>query len=390
VRVAFLTSAFGAADGVVGAHVHALARGLVHAGGTAEVLLHAPNHAHLPQDLDGISVTRFPSWIRGNEYAISRRLWSFLRDHSRDFDVVHVHGESMVPTLLIAGAAARHVIFTPHYYASPQPHLRQMARRRHHHRLGRQVLAQADCVVCVSESEAAQVRRYEPQARVRIVPNAFDSRAIAAARPFESDSEIILTVDRLTRWAGIHRVISAMLALGPKYRLVVVGRGRGRNMLEAHAEYLGVSGRVTFVGAVRDAVLYRWLRTATVVASLKEESLWPGTLLMATCAGVPVVASDIAVNRETARMTGDEDGIAFVSRRASPFAIADAVSGLAQTGSRPCAPVIPSSEEVVQRTITIYRELLEDRHLRLVEPGAPRVPARPAISVLLGRSAASR
>jgi glycosyltransferase involved in cell wall biosynthesis len=317
-------------------------------------------------------------------------LWSFLRDHSREFDVVHVHGESMVPTLLIAGAAARHVIFTPHYYASPQPHLRQMSQRRHHHRLGRQVLAQADYVVCVSESEAAQVRRYEPQARVRIVPNPFDGDAIAAARPFESDRQVILTVDRLTRWAGIHRVISAMLALGPNYRLVVVGRGRGRKMLEAHAEYLGVSDRVTFVGAVRNAVLYRWLRTATVVASLKEESLWPGTVLMATCAGVPVVASDIAANREAARMTGGEDGIAFVSRRSSPFAIADAVNGLAQTGSRSRAALIPSSEDVVQRIVAIYRELADDRHLRLVEPGTPRSPARPAISALLGRSAALR
>jgi glycosyltransferase involved in cell wall biosynthesis len=388
VKIAFLTSAYGSDDGVVGSHVQCLARAVARAGGAAEVLLHAPNHIHLPPEEQGVSITRFPSWIPGHEYAISRRLWSYLRGHSNDFDVIHVHGESMVPPLLVAGSAARHVIFTPHYYASPQPHLRQMIQRRHR-RVGRQVLAQADRVLCVSESEATQVRRYAPQAHVRIVPHVFDADAIAAARPFAIDAKIILTVDRLTRWAGIHRVISALPARDPSYRLVVVGRGRGRKMLEAHADYLGVFDRVRFVGAVTDAVLYRWLRTASVVASLKEESLWPGMLLMAACAGVPVVASDIAVNREAAALIGGEDGIAFVSRRASPLVVADAVSGLALSETPPRAPLIPRKEDTTELTVAIYRELIEHRQLRLVEPPA-RGGIPPAIAARLVRRAASR
>jgi glycosyltransferase involved in cell wall biosynthesis len=391
VKVALLTSAYGADDGVVGIHVQGLARAIARAGGTADVLLHAPNHVHLPPEERGVSITRFPSWIPGNEYAISRRLWSYLREHSNDFDVIHVHGESVVPPLLVAGSAARHVIFTPHLYASPQPHLRQMIQRRDR-RVGRQVLAQADRVLCVSESEATQVKRYAPNAQVRIVPQTFDADAIAAARPFAIDGKIILTVDRLTRWAGIHRVISALPALDPSYRLVVAGQGRGRKMLEAHADYLGVFDRVRFVGAVSDAVLYRWLRTASVVASLKEESLWPGTLLMAACAGVRIVASDIAVNREAAALIGGEDGIAFVSRRASPLVIADAVSELAQAETLPSAPLMPRAEDTTELTVAIYRELVEHPQLRLVEPTARggRGGTPPAIAARLVRRAASR
>jgi hypothetical protein len=56
-------------------------------------------------------------------------------------------------------------------------------------------------------------------------------------------------------------------------------------MLEAHADYLQVADQVRFLGAVSDEVLHRWLRTASVIATLKEESLWGGTLLTAACAG---------------------------------------------------------------------------------------------------------
>src|SRR5450755_4602548 len=207
------------------------------------------------------------------------------------------------------------------------------------------------------------VRPSPAQVLVRIVIPArgFDRATIAGARPFTARQRVILTVDRLTRWAGIHRIISALPALGPSYAVVVAGTGRGRGMLEAHADYLQVADQVRFLGAVSDEVLHRWLRTASVIATLKEESLWGGTLLTAACARVPIIASDIPANREAAAQTS-RDGIEFVSRRASPFAIADAVRRLTAPGTGPRAEVVPSWENVGERTVSIYAELL--RHER--------------------------
>ncbi len=98
------------------------------------------------------------------------------------------------------------------------------------------------------------------------------------------------------------------------------------------------------------------MRTASVVATLKEESLWGATLLSAICAGTPVVASDIAANREVAA-TG-EAGVKFVSRRASPFAIAEAIRQLAGVGSRPHPELVPTWEDTTERVMSVYREIL--------------------------------
>jgi glycosyltransferase involved in cell wall biosynthesis len=357
-RVALLTPGYGPAHGILGRHVQELAAAAAREGNSVEVLLHAPPHSKVAPATDGISITRFPPLIPGSENALSGALWAHLRDRSADFDILHAHGEATLPALLAAHDVPRRTIFSPHWYASSQTRLRRLAQGRFY-RLDGRVLRSADRVLCVSHSEALQVRRHVPEASVEIVPNGFDTESIVHARAFPIQPRVILSVDRLTRWAGIQRIISALMALPPSYRLVVVGHGRGRGVLEAHADYLGVADRVRFVGGVSDAVLYRWVRTASVLATLKEESLWGGTLLTAICAGTPAVASDIAANREAA-VTCDHHGVGFVSRRASPFAVAEAVRQLAGAASRPCAGRVPTWEDTAQRTISIYRDVLGD------------------------------
>lgn len=168
-RIALLSTGYGPAHGLVGRHVQALANGVARSGGTVEVLLHTSRRIKLPAPEDRISVTVFPSWVPSNEYAVSSALWSHLRRFGAEFDIVHAHGEPILPLLLVVPRTLRTVIFSPHYYASAQPHLRAMVQGRHH-RLDRLVLEDADRVLCVSKSEAHQVRRYAPQASVRIRP----------------------------------------------------------------------------------------------------------------------------------------------------------------------------------------------------------------------------
>jgi glycosyltransferase involved in cell wall biosynthesis len=324
-RVGLLTPGYGEHQGTPSRYVQALARGATQAGASVKLLENAAG-------------------------------WRYLWEHVEEFDVVHAHGEATLPALFAVRDSLRHLVITPHWYAAPQTNLRRMVQGRVH-RLDGPLLARAERVLCVSEAEALQVRRHAPTARIEIVPNGLDTNSIARARPFPTESRVILSVDRLTRWAGIHRVISAMLALPPSYRLVVVGNGRARAQLEAHADYLGVADRVRFLGAVDDSELHRWMRTAAVVATLKEESLWSATVLTALCAGTPVVASDIAANREAVELTGGE-GIGFVSRRASPFAIAEAIRQLADAGSRPRESLVPTWEDTATRVVSLYRELV--------------------------------
>jgi glycosyltransferase involved in cell wall biosynthesis len=373
-RIALLTPGYGPAHGTLGRHVQALAEGAVRAGAHVEVLLHSAAPFTPSEPLPaGVVLRRFAPLIPGSDSALSAALWRHLRNRAAAFDVAHAHGEATLPALLALRDAPLHLVLSPHWYAAPQTHLRRLVQGRVH-RLDGRLLARADRVLCVSHSEALQVRRHAPDARVEIVPNGLDTLAIAQARPLPEDPRVILSVDRLNRWAGIQRVVSALLALPPSYRLVVVGTGRGRSQMEAHADYLGVGERVRFIGGVGDAELYRWMHTAAAVATLKEESLWGATLLTALCAGTPVVASDIAANREAAAVSGGE-GIGFVSRRASPFVIAEAIRRLADAGSRSHAEQVPSWPYVAARTLAVYGELLEGERRDVDErlPPAARI-----------------
>ena len=76
---------------------------------------------------------------------------------------------------------------------------------------------------------------------------------------------------------------------------------------------------------------------------------------------VPIIASDIPANREAVALTSRVE-IEFVSRRASPFAIADAVRRLAAPGTASRADLVPSWENVGARTVSIYAELLRHEH----------------------------
>ena len=82
-------------------------------------------------------------------------------------------------------------------------------------------------------------------------------------------------------------------------------------------------------------------------------------MLSAACAGVPIVASDIPANREAAAQAGHH-GICFVSRRASPFAIADAVKRLSGPGHCSRADLVPTWQSVGEQTVSIYDEVLSN------------------------------
>ncbi len=347
----------------MGRHVEALATAVARDGGTAEVLVHGGRPGEW-STAEGVRIQRFRRPLQRLDHAPSAALLAALKDRSSDPDLLHVHGSHMLTALGAARPYISHLAVTPHYYASAPKALRHLAQGRDHW-LDRHLLDAADLVVCVSHTEAVDVGRSAPATKIRVIPNGVDAQALAAAQPLPTDGAMILTVDRLTQWSGIHRIISGLPALPPSHRLTVVGRGRRRNALEAHADYLGVSDRVRFVGWVDDVGLHRLLRTASVLVTLKEESLWGGMLLAATCTGTPVVASDLPANREAATLAG-RDNIAFVSRRASPFVVADAIFDQALAARHPHPDRVPTWEQIAEQTLEAYKDVLQAKPLRRV------------------------
>ena len=352
-RVALVAPSYARHTGGLGRHVGALASGLARHGAHVEVLAQDYEHG-LPSvsEADGVVVRRFGGPTGEGRLAVATGLREHLRRTARSFDVVHLHGGHVPLALAVMRAHPVLLVFTPHDASKrlsrwPYAHLTQV------------VVARAARTLCTSDAEAKLVRAACPRAatRVRVVPEAVDVAAIEAARAFAVDRTVVLAVGRLVRCQRIDRAIAAMAGLDPPLTLVVVGDGPARRSLEAHAYDLEVSSQVRFVRRVSDAGLYRWLRTARASVSLGDEQAFGPELLETLAAGLPVVASDTAVHRETASRVDGAD-VTLVSPEGSPFEVADAIAKAVSRGPtlRQPSPV-PSRDSVVERILGLYETL---------------------------------
>jgi glycosyltransferase involved in cell wall biosynthesis len=376
-RVALVTSSFLPASGRLERRVDQLARGLARRGAEVEILTQGPARSTLPHG-EGVIVRCFPTAHGPLRFAVAPKLRERLRLTSDQFDIVDVHTRHTSLPLAVARAGVRRLVFTPGaaidvFLGWPYTWAT------------RACVASASQIICHSEIDRDLLYATIPEAanRTQVLPDGVDAGALSAARPFVTGGIVVLAVDRLDRATGVGRAIAAMLSLGLEFRLVVIGDGPARDRLVAFAADLRISPRVQFVGAVSDAVLYRWLRTASVVVTLAGERGSGSLLTEGRVAGASVVASDLPIHRQAADRPGGGHVI-FVAPKGSPLDVADAIEEAASVSvlsrARGLSFSAPSWESVIESTWALYGQLIAE---------APRsVPGR-GISDVFGGPARS-
>jgi len=121
------------------------------------------------------------------------------------------------------------------------------------------------------------------------------------------DAPTVLFVGRLAPEKELASLLAAFaLALQqlPAARLVVVGDGPIRTMLETRARDLGLSGNVYFTGRCPPAAVQSWLKASDVFALVSSNEGFSCSLLEAMATGLPSVVSDIPANTQLI-----EDGV---------------------------------------------------------------------------------
>jgi glycosyltransferase involved in cell wall biosynthesis len=356
-KIALVASSFLPEPGRLERRVDQLARGLAHRGAHIEILTQGAGQSSVEQIEEGVTVRRFPTLVGRLRLPVAPKLRERLRLTAHTFDVVDVHTRQPSLATAVAGSRANPLVLTPQapietFLGWPQI------------RATRAIFAGATRIVCCTEIERDLLCRAVPSAasRTEIVGHGVDASALMAAEPFAIPGTVVLSVDRLDRTTGVGRAIAALPSLDADFRLVVVGDGPARERLYTFATDLRAASRIQFVGAVSDAVLYRWLRTASVVVTLPSERSSGSLLTEAIAAGVPVVASDVPAHRRIAeRLSAGQ--VSFVSPRGSPLDVADAIEDAAQ---RPVSAYagsavhsVPSWEAVVNSTWQLYQRLAE-------------------------------
>jgi glycosyltransferase involved in cell wall biosynthesis len=183
---------------------------------------------------------------------------------------------------------------------------------RRYEALDRWHLKLMDHVVCVSDGQAAKVRRCGvPQSRMSVIRNA--ARLTAFADPDVSDlarltavfpgteqvSPIVVAAGRLSPEKGFDVFVEAaarVAKLSPSVGFVLFGEGPERSRLEGRVREIGLSGRFVMPGFTRE--LDRFLPWADVLVIPSHTEGLPNVGLEASAAGVPVVATAVGGNPE--------------------------------------------------------------------------------------------
>jgi teichuronic acid biosynthesis glycosyltransferase TuaC len=145
----------------------------------------------------------------------------------------------------------------------------------------------------------------------------------------DDGSPLIASVGALIPRKGLRFVIEALPAL-PAARLVLVGAGPDKAMLETLARQLGVAGRVHFLGSVDHAMLPVVLSASDAMALPSASEGLANAWVEALACGTPLVITDAGGARELVR---DDNAGLIVERKAS--AIAQGISSVLARGATP-------------------------------------------------------
>lgn len=174
---------------------------------------------------------------------------------------------------------------------------------------------------------------------------------------------VILSVGRLVEKKGFDDLLRAFASMSQPSRLVIVGDGPLRSVLDALSRHLSVSDRVRFVGSLDHEGTLAWYGRADIfclackVAADGDRDSMPVVTKEAMAAGLPVVSTDEVGVPEMV-----EEGMSGILVPPSdPAALADALDRLVSD------PGLRASMGTAGRRLVAERFNLEDQARRVAK-----------------------
>ena len=298
-RVGLFTDSFLPSPNGVANSVYLTQRELNHLGHDAWVI--APQHPEAPSHED--RVLRYPSvaYPFFDEYRISLPVGPRVPR----FDVIHTHTPITIGgwgNLLAHRRGVPHVsTYHTHIegYTHYVPGATALDRVTHlSRRLVRAFYDRADLVIAPSHAIEEMLAAYRLPVPVRVIPTGIDVALLEGAPeprsdPWPADAGRILTVSRLGREKELPLLLQAVarIAVHARVHLVVIGSGPDEAELRRHADALGITAHVTFLGRIPYPEIGGYFRRAQVFALTSSTETQSLVLLEAAACGVPTVAA---------------------------------------------------------------------------------------------------
>lgn len=307
------------------------------------------------------------------EWAFNFSALKWLLEHASQYDVVHLQGRSgfffpgrqgdvpVVNTLhgLISienHRAGRIVGFDP----DARLHQKWASRWEAN------AIYNSDHLIVVSQEMAEQLRIADYKMgpltpKITQIYNGIDPAPPADG--VDTEPGLIVFVGRLYRIKGIFPLVDAMKKVRPSVRLLMVGDGPDRKLLEKAIEVAGLSKRIYLTGSLPSSQVHEWMQRAAFVVAPSFHESHGIVLLEAMSCGKTVVTTDIPGIRESVRhglnglmvQPGDSEGLANAIHHLLDHP--DEAKRMAEAGKRIVSERF-SWEKIAAQTEKVYQRVV--------------------------------
>jgi glycosyltransferase involved in cell wall biosynthesis len=362
-RVLMVTPRYPPYVGGVEQHVHEVAQRLRRSG-TAVTVLTTDREGALPRfEQDGVPVERVRAWPRGRDYYFAPSIYRAIVARRGEWDLVHVQSyHTFVAPISMTAALRSGLPYVLTFHGGGHSSRGRQMLRGPQRRALRPLVRRASRLVAVArfEIDLYSTAYGVPPDRFELIPNGID--VAFAGSPAEPIPGLIISVGRLERYKGHHRILGALPAVlrsTPDARLWILGSGPFEDELRAQAAALGVEDRVEIrsipVGE-RDEMAAA-LGRASLVVLLSEYETHPLAVLEAAAIGRRVLVAATSGLVELA-----ERGLATsIPLESGAEEIAAAVVRELETPRVPPSVRLPTWDECAESLAGLYEQIVEER-----------------------------
>lgn len=360
-RLLFVTPRYFPYVGGVQNHVYQVGRRLAGSGVDVTVLTTNPD-SELPaeENVEGVQIRRVPAWPANHDYYFAPEVYRIITDE--EWDIVHVQSyHTLVAPIAMLAAWRTGIPYVVTFHGGGHSSRLRNSLRGIHRLLLQPFLVRANRLVATAKFE---VRFFSKQLRLPgekfiFIPNGGDLLSVMDAGPVQIDESLIISIGRLERYKGHHRVIAALpqlLIQRPDMRLWIAGTGPYESNLRNLADKLGVAHRVEIraVPAAERETMARELSRAAVVVLLSEYETHPMAILEALALGRPVLVADTSGLSELAQR-----GLArAIPLESTPAEVAAAIlEKLCQIHIPPRLD-LPTWDDCATELLSLYRNVI--------------------------------
>lgn len=293
--------------GGIETHIHEVGTRLAARGCDVTVLTTDPSGAWPVEEMvSGMRVRRVKAWPAQRDYYFAPGVFTTLMNGS--WDVVHIQGyNTFVAPLALMAAGRRGLRTVLTFHSGGHSSRFRQSIRGVQQALLAPLVARVSQLVAVSAFEADLFSRTMglPRERFVVIPNGASMPSVPADET-QAASRLIVSIGRLERYKGHHKVIEAFPALLrqlPDARLRVLGEGPYERALRDLVRKLELEPYVT-IGAIPPSERGRLasvLFGAGLVVLLSEYEAHPVAVMEALALRRPVLVSDTSGLRELAQ-----------------------------------------------------------------------------------------